>query len=144
MPLTASLDGNGPSYPLPSLSPGDGDSNDPPHSASSFSFTIYHLTLLISTLGLSASDNLSRAQLLAAIAELSFHLQQPPLPLQQQHRCPGGSSPLRPFTLSRATTPLNPHPTLARERPFTAVAEPHHPRADTRAAVHPSTSSLQA
>ena len=81
------------------------------------------------------------------------HLHSPPSTVHQQpqHRCPGGSSSPRHLTHHRAATPRNPATsllshltlTLARQRPLT-IAEPHHPRADARSAVLPSTSPLPA
>jgi len=72
MPLTASPSGDGVSPPLPSPSPGNGNSNDPSHSLPSFAFVIYQLSVLISSLGLTASDAFARQQLLAALSNVLY------------------------------------------------------------------------
>ena len=124
MPLTASLDGNGPTYPLPSPSPGDDDLNNPSHSTPSFAFVIYQITVLISTLGLSAGDILARAQLLAALASLSYtstNLRQlsssittvPVAPVPPVNSpIPEPPLPSIPTPPSRAGTPSPPSPSL--------------------------------
>ena len=81
MPLTASFDGDGSSPPLPSPSPGDGDYNDPSHTLPSFTFVIYQLSVLLSSLGLTATDTFPRQQLLAALSNVlctSIYLRQLP------------------------------------------------------------------
>ena len=57
---------------LPPLSPCPGDPSDPSHTLPSLAFVMYQLSLLLSSLGWTASDKYARQQLLAALSNVLY------------------------------------------------------------------------
>ena len=158
MSLTASRSEDGPSLASSLPSPVPGDHNDPSHTLPTFTFVMYQLSLLLSSLGLTSTDAFARQQLLAALSNVlgaSLHLRQlTPAPLasspavQTAPAHPVASSITEPSLslLPPAPVAVSPVPSygirvITPVEPLTAPLRPRHSRRSRKRRVRSCPSS---